>query len=375
MRMLPLILILACAATSAQTDTITRARDLGIPFPGDVGPWNAITDVSGVTVGHRTLIAGSDTRTGVTVVLPRGNDYDPVYAGWHALNANGELTGLHWVREGGFLEGPVVLTNTHSVGAAHEGTMLWKRDTGYHNGGLAALPVIGETWDGFLNDINALHVRPEHAYEALATARTGPVPEGNVGGGTGMVCFRFKGGIGTASRVLSINGQLYTLGVLVQANFGLREDLVVRGLPLGQQLRNQLLRENPDPAPEAEPEGNSIICIIATDAPLLPHHLNRVAQRGVIGLARTGGLGRNSSGDFFIAFSTANPGAWHQTGLYRAEALPNNAIDPVFAAAAEATEEAILNALVAARTMEGRDGRRVHALPHEMLREAFTTRD
>lgn len=346
-----------------------RARNLGVPFTGKTGEQNAITDVAGVTVGHATIQEGSSIRTGVTAILPRGTTYDPVYAGWHTLNANGELTGLHWIRESGFLEGPVMLTNTHSVGAVHEGTLQWELDNEYFEGGLAALPVIGETWDGFLNDINGFHVRPFHAVAALNAATGGPVAEGNVGGGTGMVSFRFKGGIGTASRVFQIDDESYTLGVLVQTNFGRRTDLVIRGIPLGKQLADEYL---PEPGKTVPPVGgNSILCIIATDAPLLPHQLDRVAQRGSIGVARTGGTGKNSSGDFFLAFSTANPGAWKQVTPYEARALPNDSIDAVFDAAIEATEEAILNALVAARTLTGREGNTVYELPHNTLLRTF----
>lgn len=333
-----------------------------LPFPGTPGAHNAITDVPGVTVGHHTLIEGERVRTGVTAVLPRGRSYDPVFAGWHVLNGNGEMTGLHWVRESGFLEGPVLLTNTHSVGAAHEGALRWMKANRYYDGGLAALPVVGETWDGFLNDINGLHVRPEHAVAALDAAAGGPVAQGNVGGGTGMVCFRFKGGIGTASRRIEISDTPYTVGALVQANFGRRADLMILGEPIGPALQEDLL-----PAPGAPRDQGSILCVIATDAPLLPHQLDRVAQRGAIGVARTGGTGKNSSGDFFLAFSTANPGAWKEEAPYPATALPNGAIDAVFDAAIQATEEAIINALLAAETLTGRDGNTVFALPEAAL--------
>lgn len=365
-----LFLILLATVLPALLLASPRARNLGIPFQGVTGLNNAITDVNGVTVGHATVQSGSAVRTGVTAVLPRGKTYDPVYAGWHTLNANGELTGLHWIRESGFLEGPVLLTNTHSVGAVHEGALQWKLEENYFEGGLAALPVIGETWDGFLNDINGFHVRPYHAVEALSSASYGPVEEGNVGGGTGMVCFRFKGGIGTASRVITIDGTDYTVGVLVQANFGRRSDLRIRGVPVGRQLSESYLPEEEKSVPPA-PGGNSIICIIATDAPLLPHQLDRVAQRGAIGVARTGGTGKNSSGDFFLAFSTANPGAWKATSVYSAQALPNDSIDAVFDASIDATEEAILNALVAARTLTGREGNTVYEIPHNTLLRIF----
>ena len=367
-RRIPLMLLIALLPGLLLASP--RARNLGIPFQGEVGLNNAITDVPGVTVGQATVQSGSAVRTGVTAILPRGKIYDPVYAGWHTLNANGELTGLHWIRESGFLEGPVLLTNTHSVGAVHEGALQWKLEENYFEGGLAALPVIGETWDGFLNDINGFHVRPHHAVEALSSATDGPVEEGNVGGGTGMVCFRFKGGIGTASRIISIDETAYTVGVLVQANFGRRSDLRIRGVPVGQQLAESYLPEEKKLVPPP-PGGNSIICIIATDAPLLPHQLDRVAQRGTIGVARTGGTGKNSSGDFFLAFSTANPGAWKASSIYTAQALPNGSIDAVFDATIEATEEAILNALVAARTLTGREGNTAYEIPHNTLLRLF----
>ena len=333
-----------------------------LPFPGVSGTLNAITDVPGVTVGHHTLIEGDHVRTGVTAILPRGRTYDPVFAGWHVLNGNGEMTGLHWVQESGFLEGPVMLTNTHSVGPVHAGTLLWMRDEGYYDGGLAALPVIGETWDGLLNDINGFHVNAEHAVLALEAAESGPVAQGNIGGGTGMVCFRFKGGIGTASRRIEISDTQFTVGVLVQANFGRRADLTILGRPIGQLFEDRLL-----PEPGKPEGGNSIICIIATDAPMLPHQLNRVAQRGALGLARTGGTGKNSSGDFFLAFSTANSGAWKSIEPYTVTTIPNDAIDAVFDATIQATEEAIINAMLHAETMIGRDGNKIHALPAEAI--------
>lgn len=365
----PRIWILLLVLLPAILDAAPRARNLGIPFPGVPGENNAITDVDGVLVGQTTLVEGDTVRTGVTAIFPSGKTYQPVFAGWHVLNGNGELTGLHWVRESGFLEGPVLLTNTHSVGAVHEGALIWMRDNGYYDEGLAALPVIGETWDGFLNDINGLHVRPRHAVEALASATAGAVAEGNVGGGTGMVCFRFKGGIGTASRAFFIGGDPYHLGVLVQANFGRRSDLLVRGVPLGRQLEKTRLPQTGIEVPAVP--GGSIICIIATNAPLLPHQLDRVAQRGALGVARVGGTGKNSSGDFFLAFSTANPEAWEEKPTGKAQFLANTEIDPVFDAAIEATEEAILNALVAARTLTGRGGNTVYELPESFLLNAF----
>lgn len=360
-----------------------RPRELGLPFGGEAGALNTITDVPGVTVGHASVVLDDDAgnaiaRSGVTAVLPRGSTYDPVFAGFHTLNGNGEMTGIHWLKESGFLEGPVVMTNTHSVGAAHEGTIQWMRDTQYHSAdGLAALPVIAETWDGFLNDINGLHVRPKHAFDALENAASGPVAEGNVGGGTGMVNFRFKGGIGTSSRVFKIGETSYTLGVLVQSNFGRREDFTLLGVPIGKFLTKE---EAPMPkrgtVPKPEPAANSIIAVVATDAPLMPHQLDRVAQRVSLGVGKTGGTGKNSSGDLFIAFSTANPGAWSADAskAYPLEAISNDAIDAVFDATIEATEEAIINALFAAETLSGRDGNTVFELPEARVLELFQER-
>ncbi|MCH2154804.1 MAG: P1 family peptidase [Opitutales bacterium] len=370
----PALLIFVSSVIFAETP-----RESGIDFPGNPGPHNAITDVNGVTVGHTQVIKDQDNgtplaRSGVTALLPRGTTHDPVFAGIHALNGNGEMTGAHWIKESGFLEGPIMITNTHSIGAVHEGTILWMRERAYHDGGLAALPAIAETWDGFLNDINGLHVRPQHAIEALDTASSGPVSQGNVGGGTGMVCFRFKGGIGSSSRVFEIEGTEYTLGVLVQANFGRRRDFTLRGIPVGK-----LLPEGRAPLPkrgapaQTEPEGNSIIAIVATDVPLLPHQLERVAQRVSLGVGQTGGTGKNSSGDIFIAFSTANQGAWSDPGssYHTLSAINNGSIDPVFDATIQATEEAIINALFAAETMTGRAGNTVFELPEDEVVELF----
>ncbi|MEM7673533.1 MAG: P1 family peptidase [Verrucomicrobiota bacterium] len=353
-----------------------RPREAGLPFQGETGPLNAITDVPGVTVGHASVIIDDEmgvplARSGVTAVLPRGDVYDPVFAGFHALNGNGEMTGTHWMRESGFLEGPVMITNTHSVGAVHEGTLIWMRDHGYvPNYGLAAIPVIAETWDGFLNDINGFHIRPDHAGEALSGASPGAVAEGNVGGGTGMINFRFKGGIGTSSRVFAVGQTRYTLGVLVQANFGRRGDFNLLGVPVGDLLTEEIApmpKRAEQPKPEAP--GNSIVVVVATDVPLLPHQLNRVAQRVSLGVGRTGGTGKNSSGDLFIAFSTANAGAWakESEATFEVETLPNDAIDSVFDATIQATEEAIINALFAAETMIGRSGNTVFELPEEAV--------
>lgn len=349
-----------------------RARDLGVPFPGDPGPRNAITDVAGVCVGHTTLIEGAVVRTGVTAVLPRGPVHAPVFAGYHSLNGNGEMTGTIWIEESGFLEGPVMITNTHSVGVVRDAVIAWTVERRlYHpiQGDVFwSLPVVAETYDGALNDINGFHVKPEHVYAALDTAATGPVAEGNMGGGTGMICHGFKGGIGTASRRLTAEEGSYTVGVLVQANYGARRHLTISGVPVGQEIPDLLPEIHPGPPPLG---AGSIIGVVATDAPLLPHQLKRMAQRVGLGVARLGGMGSNSSGDIFLAFSTANPGGWQRAEVAQVDLLPNDRITPLFEATIFATEEAIVNALVAARTMTGRNGNTVHALPHDRLQEAL----
>ena len=353
-----------------------RARDLGIPFHGAPGPLNAITDVAGVTVGHTTIIRGDGklkvgegpVRTGVTAIHPRGKTYDPVFAGWYTLNGNGEMTGTTWLEESGFLEGPVVITNTHSVGVARDATIEWQFRNDLFDpipdepDIFWSLPVVAETYDGDLNDINGFHVTKEHVMSALENARSGPVAEGNVGGGTGMICHQFKGGIGTSSRQVTIAGKLYTVGVLVQANYGSRESLTIAGVPLGDKLTD--LRPVSRPT---DRDTGSIIVVVATDAPLLPHQLERLARRVPIGIARVGGYGSNSSGDIFIAFSTANPGAAARTGLIKTDMVPNDAMSPLFLATADATEESIVNAMIAADTMTGINGNTVYALPHERL--------
>jgi L-aminopeptidase/D-esterase-like protein len=344
-----------------------RARDLGVEFAGAPGEHDAITDVRGVEVGYATLIAGDGplvvgqgpVRTGVTAVLPRGKDAnDPVFAAWFPLNGNGEVTGTAWIDESGFLEGPVMLTNTHSVGVVRDAVVAWQVRTGklfqpY------SYPVVAETYDGRLSDIDGQHVRPEHALAAIAAASAAPPAEGNVGGGTGMVCFGFKGGTGTASRRCGA----YTVGVLVQANFGLRHQLVIAGVPVGREL--------PDETAVSGEQG-SIVVVVATDAPLLPHQLKRIARRAPMGLARTGSVAGNGSGDLMLAFSTANPGAARGDPGARVEMLANHRLTPLFEATIQATEEAIVNALVAAETMTGIDGRTVPALPHDRLRAALT---
>jgi D-aminopeptidase len=355
---------------------VERARDLGIPFDGNPGAWNAITDVAGVTVGHTTLIEdlaeGRAVRTGVTAILPRGRQtlMRPVFAAWFALNGNGEMTGTTWIEESGQLEGPVMLTNTHSVGTVHQATIAWRvaqagaDATGY----FWSLPVVAETWDGYLNDINGFHVKPEHVKAALDGAASGPVAEGNVGGGTGMVCYEFKGGIGTASRVVEVLGSSYTVGVLVQANYGLRDQLRIAGVPVGMYLRENRVYSEPDP--DADDTG-SIIVVIGTDAPLLPHQLKRIARRAALGLGRNGSIASNGSGDIFIAFSTADESLGAVDRLLSHQSVPNDEIDPLFAATVQAVEEAIVNALVAARDMTGDQGHTVTALPHHALMEVL----
>lgn len=352
-----------------------RARLLGIPFDGTAGPLDAITDVAGVEVGFTTLIEGEGklqvgqgpVRTGVTAVLPRGSrdtlDH-PVFAGMFSLNGNGELTGAEWLEEGGFLEGPIMLTNTHSVGVVRDATIRWRVAHGAPDatGYWWSLPVVAETYDGYLNDVNGFHVKPEHVYHALDSAKGGSVAEGNVGGGTGMICYEFKGGTGTASRRVEAAGKNYTLGVLVQANCGLRKQLTVAGVPVGKEIAVPAIWSQ---------ETGSIIIIVATDAPLLPHQLKRLARRASLGLARTGSVSGNGSGDIFLAFSTANPGAAVPEGLAKLEMLPNDEINGLFEATVQATEEAIINALVAAEPMTGRDGHTAPALPHEALQRVL----
>jgi L-aminopeptidase/D-esterase-like protein len=365
---------MAKRGTAAQTRRKPRARDLGVPFDGVPGPLNAITDVSGVEVGHCTLISGSGklkpgkgpVRTGVTAILPRGRkNAAPVFAGWFSLNGNGEMTGTTWVEESGLLSGPVMVTNTHSVGVVRDAVAGWMARQRQDTENWWALPVVAETYDGMLNDINGFHVKLRHANEALDSARSGPVPEGNVGGGTGMVCHEFKGGIGTASRKLPEKDGGYTVGVLAQCNYGLRHQLRVAGVPVGQELRDNLVFS------KKHQETGSIIIVVATDAPLLPHQLKRVARRAAMGLARNGSAAGNGSGDIFIAFSTANPEAGQTEGLAPLTMFPNDRMSPLFEATAQATEECIINALVAAETMTGINGTQVVALPHDRLRDVL----
>ena len=376
MRFLFTLIVSFVVAQSSFAGEPPRARDLGIPFEGSPGPLNAITDVRGVTVGHATLIEdlldGRAVRTGVTAILPRGREtiMRPVFGGWFALNGNGEMTGTTWLEESGQLEGPVMLTNTHSVGTVHQATIAWRIRQGEPDatGYWWALPVVAETWDGYLNDINGFHVTPEHVDTALDGAASGPVAEGNVGGGTGMVCHEFKGGIGTASRVVDVLGASYTLGVLVQANYGLREQLRIAGVPVGKHLREHRIYSEPDP--DADGTG-SIIVVVATDAPLLPHQLKRIARRAALGLGRNGSIASNGSGDIFVAFSTADESLGVNDRLLNHRSVPNDEINALFGATVQAVEEAIINAMVAARDMTGDRGHSVEALPHEELMEVM----
>ncbi len=407
-----------------------RARDVGVPFRGTPGPLNAITDVAGVEVGHSTIVSGSGrlvvgegpVRTGVTAVLPRGRtSFDPVFAAWFPMNGNGEMTGTTWIDESGFLEGPVLITNTHSVGVVRDAAIRWSRDRG--DPSLWALPVVAETWDGVLNDLDGFHVEPRHVFEALENASGGPVEEGAVGGGTGMICNGFKGGIGTSSRELPAEAGGHTVGVLVQCNYGDRETLRIAGVPVGREIRDlrtcrasdvqvvrEFLRDLPrcpeeedggrSPGPAAAAGGavsvpaeaapgdgatspaaaapmpwsgrGSIIIVVATDAPLLPHQLERLVKRAALGIGREGSIASHYSGDIFVAFSTANPGAADEAaseaGSVPLTMLPNERLDPLFRATVQATEEAVTNAMLAAETMTGAGDVRVHALPSDRLR-------
>ncbi len=406
LRRATLALLALCAAaltTPSAQAAGPRENDLALPIGGKPGPLDAITDVAGVEVGHTTLITGDGklvpgkgpVRTGVTVVLPRGkDDPDPVFGAWFTLNGNGEMTGTTWLQEGGYLEGPVAITNTHSVGVVRDAVIQWELS---RKAVLQPwwLPVVAETYDGLLNDINGFHVKPEHVLAALDAAKGGSVQEGSVGGGTGMVCLHFKGGIGTASRVLSVKEGGYTVGVLVQCNFGGRRDLRIAGVPVGEAIpdltpciangappsaaqprlkacdaapaRGQAALGEPD---EAREQG-SIIVVVATDAPLLPHQLKRLATRVALGVGRQGGFGGNGSGDIFIAFSTANPGTWSAEDTSSVKMLSNDRLDPLFKATAQATEAAITNALLAGETMTGADDVRVYAMPVDRMLQAM----
>ena len=372
-------LSMCCSLANAQQKSSSkpRARDLGVPFDGTPGPLNAITDVSGVAVGHTTLISGEGklqigkgpVRTGVTAVLPRGKDsmMYPVFAGWWSLNGNGEMTGTTWVEESGFLEGPVMITNTHSVGVVRDAVIQWRVAHGQPDptGYWWSLPVVAETWDGWLNDINGFHVTPEHAFHAIDSAHGGAVEEGAVGGGTGMVCNGFKGGIGTSSRKVDLKAGGYTIGVLVQCNYGSRNNLRIAGIPVGREIPAEGASAF---VPSDVADRGSIIVIVATDAPLVSHQLKRLARRVSLGLGRNGSISGNGSGDIFMAFSTANSGASKTEGLATVQMLANDSLDPIFKATVEAVEESIINAMVAADTMTGIDNHRVQGLPHDKLR-------
>jgi D-aminopeptidase len=369
--LISIALLTATLAASAQSKP--RARDLGVPFDGTPGPNNAITDVKGVEVGHTTLISGEGklvvgkgpVRTGVTAILPRGKtSIDGVFAAWFTLNGNGEMTGTTWVDDSGFLNGPVMITNTHSVGVVRDAVIAWaiKHNPPDPEGYWWSLPVVAETWDGYLNDINGFHVKPEDAFHALDTAHSGPVEEGNVGGGTGMICNEFKGGIGTSSRVLDAKAGGYTIGVLVQCNYGDRDQLRIAGVNVG--------REIPEHTVWKEDVG-SIIVIVATDAPLIPTQLKRIAKKVSLGLGRDGSYSGDESGDIFLAFSTANPGAIDPKHSHQLTMLPNDSLDSIFLATVQATEEAVVNAMVAAETMKGINDHEVIALPHDRLREVL----
>src|SRR5436189_5224050 len=365
-------------ATPFVENKIVRARDLGIPFEGTPGKFNAITDVAGVEVGYTTLIRGEGklevgkgpVRTGVTVIIPRGHNSlnDPVYAGFFSLNGNGEMTGTAWLEESGFLEGPIVITNTHSVGIARDAVIAWRIKHGEADktGYWWSLPVVAEKWDGWLNDINGFHVKPEDVWQALDSAHGGAIEEGSVGGGTGMICYEFKGGNGTASRKIDIRvskdapPRSFVVGVFLQANFGRRPQLTIAVVPVGKEIPGEVYKD----------ESGSCIAVVATDAPLLPNQLKRLARRVSLGLARTGTISGNGSGDLFIAFSTANPNVANPDQItHNVQTIPNDLIDPLFAGVVQATEEAVVNALVDNHSMTGRDNHRVEALPHERLRE------
>ncbi|GJQ20885.1 MAG: aminopeptidase [Bacteroidia bacterium] len=354
-----------------------RARDLGIPFEGTPGEWNAITDVKGVEVGYTTIIEGSGklvrgkgpVRTGVTAIFPKGREFrDRVFGAWFTLNGNGEMTGTTWLEESGSLGSPILITNTHSVGVVRDAVIEWgaMKGTGEGYSGDFSLPVVAETWDGGLNDINGFHVKKEHVFQALDHAVSGPIAEGNVGGGTGMIAHGFKGGTGTASRKLEQRDGGYTVGVLVQANYGSRELLRIAGVPVGKEITDLLPKRG-----QAPEDAGSIIVVVATDAPLLPHQLKRIVTRVALGVGVMGGRGENSSGDIFIAFSTANPEVAKTKDLATITMLPNERINPLFRAAVEATEEAIVNAMIAAETMVGINGNTVYAIPHDRLKEVL----
>jgi D-aminopeptidase len=374
-----LMLFLAVFIQTAVTAQKPRARDIGIPFDGMPGKFNAITDVKGVEVGYSTIISGSGknirgkgpVRTGVTAILPRGKNNNPVYANWYTLNGNGEMTGTTWVTESGFLEGPVMITNTNSVGTVRDAVLKWYVKKGWYKEDFwYTYPVVAETYDGFLNDIYGFHVKESNAYEALDSAKSGFIKEGNVGGGTGMMCLGFKGGSGSSSRVIKVKDSTYTLGVFVQSNFGRKRNLTIAGVPVGKELIDTLNNEFKAP-PSYQAGDGSIIVVVATDAPVLPHQLKRIVQRVSLGIGLVGGQGTNGSGDIFIAFSTASPTAFQRAAFTKVDVLPNDEINPLFEATIQATEEAIINAMVAAETMEGINGNKSYALPHKLVMDVL----
>lgn len=365
-------------SSASDGDSKPRARDLGLPFPGTTGPANAITDVAGVEVGYSTVISDATplgigpARTGVTAILPRGRTGPvraPVWAGFHSLNGNGEMTGTHWIKEAGYFTGPIGISNTHSLGVVHQSILQWmnkRPDTGVGPYQFI-LPVVGETCDAYLNDMDAFHINSAHVVEALDGASSGPLAEGNVGGGTGMICFEFKGGTGTSSRVVNLLGSQFTLGCLVQANFGIRPLLKVLGVPVGEHIRSNRLWSA---------EQGSIIAVVATDAPLMPTQLERVARRAGVGIGRTGTPVGDGSGDLCLAFSTSNLSTSESAtapAVGNLAFLPNNKLDSLFEATAQAVEEAIINAMVAAESMMGREDRFVAAIEHDALRKLMRT--
>ena len=374
---------MAVSATSFSQEKKPRARDIGIPFDGAPGKYNAITDVAGVEVGQTTLIEGSGklekgkgpVRTGVTAIFPAGKKYAPVFANWHMLNGNGDMTGTHWITESGFLETPILITNTSSVGTVRDAALKWMDEHKYYDTSQGlfwySYPVVAETWDGILNDINGFHVKPEHVWQAMEKASSGFVEEGAVGGGTGMICLGFKGGIGTASRVIDKKLGGYTVGVLVQSNFGVKSQLTIAGVPVGKELADTLnikIYEEPSANSKTEwSEQGSIIVVVATDAPLLPHQLKRIAQRVSLGIGKVGGIGGNGSGDIFIAFSTANKNSFSRTKETTATIFSNDQMGALFNATIQATEEAIVNALIAGTTTKGINNNTVYGLPHDAV--------
>ncbi|MEQ1963650.1 P1 family peptidase [Xenorhabdus khoisanae] len=374
-----IVLSISAMIASHSLANEVRARDLGIPFAGIPGKYNAITDVSGVKVGYSTIIEGDGklevgkgpVRTGVTAILPRGKKFSPVFSSIFSLNGNGDMTGSQWVEESGFLETPILITNTHSVGVVRDSTISWMFDNNLisplKDDLFWLLPVVAETWDGILNDINGMHVKKEHVYNALNSAKSGKIEEGNVGGGTGMNLFDFKGGTGTSSRILDKKDGGYTVGVLVQGNFGDRNDLIISGIPVGKEIKDFDLIYHGDK--KKLKDVGSIIAVVATDAPLAPHQLNKIAKRVSLGLARVGGVARNTSGEIFIAFSTANNDAFSREEVRTIKILPNDKLDPLYEATINATEEAVINAMFAAKTMVGRNGNTSYAIPKDRVEE------